>query len=173
MKITKQQLQQIIKEELEEALDFLKGRDEEEDFLKREPPQNMHPLRQKTGYKGPALFRGLVGSDVSSIEDDPKIPEDHKRKLIDLYQSGPEGKKQAIRLMLDMGYGVEPETMVDDYDADSFASNIPFSFPDSAYKHRGMKDVEMRRNLRLESKLKITNEQLQQIIKEELEKITK
>lgn len=160
MKITNERLLQIIKEEID-------------DFLNKEPRQNMHPLRQKTGHKGSATFKGLVGSDVKSIEDDPNIPEDHKRKLIKLYQSGPEGKAQAIQLMSDMGYGVEPEFDVDSYDADSFKSNLPFQFPASAYKHQGMDNIEMRRHLRLESKLKITNEQLQQIIKEELEKIIK
>ena len=110
MKITNERLLQIIKEEMD-------------DFLNKEPRQNMHPLRQKTGHKGSATFKGLVGSDVKSIEDDPNIPEDHKRKLIKLYQSGPEGKAQAIKLMSDMGYGVEPEFDVDSYDADSFKSN--------------------------------------------------
>jgi len=156
MKLTNKQLKRIIKEELDEF-----------------GPQNMHPLRQKTGHEGPATFRGLVGSDVQSIEDDPNIPEDHKRKLIDLYQSGPEGKKQAIQLMSDMGYGIEPEFEIDSYDADSFKSNLPFQLPASAYKHQGMDTIEMRRHIRLENKLKITNDELKQIIKEEMEKVTK
>ena len=55
---------------------------------------------------------------------------------------------------MNMGYGVEPEFDVDFYDADSFKSNLPFQFPDSAYKHRGMKDVEMRKHLRWRISLK-------------------
>ena len=35
------------------------------------------------------------GSHVETIKQDPNILPDHKEKLIKLFQSGPEGKKQA------------------------------------------------------------------------------
>ena len=47
------------------------------------------------------------GTHVETIKQDPNIPPDHKEKLIKLFQSGPEGKKQAQDLMDTMGYGVE------------------------------------------------------------------
>ena len=48
------------------------------------------------------------GGGVESIEQDPNIPPDRKAKLIELFKSGPEGRKQALELMDTLGYGVEP-----------------------------------------------------------------
>ena len=61
------------------------------------------------GGTGPGEFiRPIKATKVDSILNDPNIPPNHKKKLAKLFQSGPEGRKQALELMDAIGYeGVE------------------------------------------------------------------
>ena len=105
MKITNQQLKQIIKEELENVLEEYYSLPQSYDKISN---QAFYDRRDKIrDARGPQTYKGLAGSHVDSIKQDPDIPPEHKEKLIKLFQSGPEGRKQAQQIMDTMGYGVE------------------------------------------------------------------
>lgn len=134
MKITSEQLKQIIKEELEIALESLSGnmmRDKISNKRDVQADQAFYDRReQHRNITGPQKYKGLKGGSIASIEQDPNIPPDHKEKLIKLFQSGPAGKKQAQELMDAMGYGVEP---VFHHDKGPFEQ--PRSFQDEPETH--------------------------------------
>ena len=107
MKITNQQLKKIIKEELEKVLDEAF---QSEPSIGDNQMRNAFDDRREVYYtsKGPQHYQALAGSSVESILQDPNIPEEHKQKLAMLFQSGTEGRRQALELMKAMGYeGVE------------------------------------------------------------------
>ena len=107
MKITNQQLKQIIKEELNKVLKEM-NRDQYYFDKKYERPENKD-YEYGGGGTGPGEFTSPIkGTQVDSILNDPNIPPDHKKKLVTLFQSGSEGRRQALELMDAMGYeGVE------------------------------------------------------------------
>ena len=106
MKITNAQLKQIVKEELNKVIKEM-NRDKYYFDKKYERPENRD--YEYGGGTGPGEFTSPIkGSQVDSILNDPNIPSVHKKKLVTLFQSGPEGRKQALELMDAMGYeGVE------------------------------------------------------------------
>lgn len=55
-----------------------------------------------------ADYEGLWGMNIDTIVQDPNIPPDHREKLIALWNTGPEGRRQALELMDALGYGVDP-----------------------------------------------------------------
>ena len=104
--MTNQQLRTIIKEELKKVLD--------ETFLSGPTRGDLQRLkhfddrqRAQRRLRGPQVYKAPLGNNVESIKQDPNIPPEHKEKLISLFMSGPEGRKQAQELMDAMGYGVE------------------------------------------------------------------
>ena len=135
MKITNQQLRQIIKEELEIVLESLAGnmmRSKISNKRDVQADQAFHDRRDKHQEFSPgkSIYKGLAGGSIASIEQDPNIPPEHKKKLIALFKSGPEGRKQAKELMTAMGYGVEPE-----YETVRGPFDQPRSFQDEPETH--------------------------------------
>ena len=103
MKLTNKQLKRIIKEELNKTLE------EMFDYGPRIPRvQSPHDSRfpdQVTDEKGTQHYqKPTKGISVETILADPNIPEDHKQKLVKLFQQGPESEQYAIDLMTQMGY---------------------------------------------------------------------
>jgi len=114
MKITNQQLRQIIKEELEIVLEMWDKIPKQRDWQGSKAFMDRQNREFGPRKKGEA-YRGTWGGGVESIEQDPNIPPEHKEKLIKLFKSGPEGRKQALELMDTLGYGVEPHLEPDPY----------------------------------------------------------
>ena len=88
MKLTNKQLKRIIKEELNKVLN-----ETYEQYV------DLKDLKGPQHYQKPTK-----GISVETILADPNIPEDHKQKLVKLFQQGPESEQYAIDLMTQMGY---------------------------------------------------------------------
>ena len=83
MKLTNKVLKQLIKEAYDDFLKSFKDSKEDTEFL------------------------ALAGSFIDTVIQDPDIPPEHKQKLINLWNSGTEGRRQAQELIRALGYGVE------------------------------------------------------------------
>tara|TARA_Y100000592_G_scaffold3293_1_gene4757 strand:- start:7659 stop:8063 length:405 start_codon:yes stop_codon:yes gene_type:complete len=129
MKITNQQLRKIIKEELQKVLD--------EAYVS--PPIDHRGMKAfddrraaHKKHKGPHRYTGLKGGSIASIEQDPNIPPEHKKKLIALFKSGIEGIRQAQEIMDAMGYeGVETVSFSE---RGPFEPRNPFKDPPAVHR---------------------------------------
>ena len=139
MKITNQQLRQIIKEELENVLNETNGGGKYKKYAKPLNVPKISGMRDVTGEYDPRQVQkhgqgkyAYAGNDLSdAIDQDPRISADNKEKLKSLLNGSEESQRQAMAIL----DSLDVQNPIYSSDNDPFAPGRD-GFEDEPYIHR-------------------------------------